>query len=155
MNGKLAYNFFFLFRADFLTGFVKGKRLKAIVGIRSDNTILFQNGISLLFERFRFLVQCPEPLFKVVCLLLYFVNFAAQTQNNLTILKHNVKIVQTNLTYNSTIKIKKQIPGFALWGAAYPICHREQRRQRERLLPLIDAKYDEAAQTAKKAKKLL
>ena len=103
MNGKLAYNFFFLFRADFLTGFVKGKRLKAIVGIRSDNTILFQNGISLLFERFRFLVQCPEPLFKVVCLLLYFVNFAAQTQNNLTILKHNVKIVQTNLTYNSTI----------------------------------------------------
>lgn len=47
------------------------------------------------------------------------------------------------------------IPGFALCGAAYPICRREQRRQRERLLPLIDAKYDEAAQTAQKAKKLL
>lgn len=47
------------------------------------------------------------------------------------------------------------IPGFALWGAAYPICRKEQRRQRDRLLPLIDAKYEEAAQTAEKAKKLL
>lgn len=47
------------------------------------------------------------------------------------------------------------IPGFTLWGAAYPICRKEQQRQRERLLPLIDAKYDEAARTAEKAKKLL
>lgn len=47
------------------------------------------------------------------------------------------------------------IPGFFLWGAAYPICKKEQRRQKDRLLPLIDAKYDEAAQTAQKAKKLL
>lgn len=48
-----------------------------------------------------------------------------------------------------------EIPGFALWGAAYPICRKEQRRQMDRLLPLIDAKYDEAAETAQKAKKLL
>lgn len=47
------------------------------------------------------------------------------------------------------------IPGFILWGAAYPICRTEQKRQREKLLPLIDAKYDEAAQTAQKAKNLL
>lgn len=47
------------------------------------------------------------------------------------------------------------IPGFLLCGAAYPICRREQRRVRNRLLPLIDQKYDEAAETARKAKKLL
>ena len=47
------------------------------------------------------------------------------------------------------------IPGFLLWGAAYPICRKEQKRQRKRLLPLIDQKYDEAAETAQKAKKLL
>lgn len=47
------------------------------------------------------------------------------------------------------------IPGFILWGAAYPICRTEQKRQREKLLPLIDAKYDEAARTAEKARKLL
>lgn len=47
------------------------------------------------------------------------------------------------------------IPGFALWGAAYPICLREQKLQREKLLPLIDAKFDEAAETARKAKNLL
>lgn len=47
------------------------------------------------------------------------------------------------------------IPGFILWGAAYPICCTEQKRQREKLLPLIDAKYDEAARTAEKARKLL
>lgn len=42
------------------------------------------------------------------------------------------------------------IPGFALRGAAYPICHKAQQRQRDRLLPIIDAKYEEAAQTAEK-----
>ena len=47
------------------------------------------------------------------------------------------------------------LPGFLLWGAAYPICRKEQKRQRKRLLPLIDQKYDEAAETAQKAKKLL
>lgn len=43
------------------------------------------------------------------------------------------------------------VPGFALWGAAYPICRMEQKRQRSRLRPLIGRKYDEAAQTAPKA----
>lgn len=47
------------------------------------------------------------------------------------------------------------IPGFGLWGAAYPICRKEQQRQKDWLLPMIDQKYEEAAETARKAKNLL
>ncbi len=47
------------------------------------------------------------------------------------------------------------IPGFALWGAAYFGYCEARRRQSAKVLPLIDAKYDEAYAVCEKAQQLL
>lgn len=47
------------------------------------------------------------------------------------------------------------IPGFALWGAAYFGYKIVKRRRSTRVLPLIDAKYDEAYAVCEKAQHLL
>ena len=47
------------------------------------------------------------------------------------------------------------IPGFALWGGAYFGYREVKRRRSARVLPLIDAKYDEACAVCEKAQKLL
>lgn len=47
------------------------------------------------------------------------------------------------------------IPGFALWGAAYFGYKWSKRRRAETVMPLIDAKYDEACAVCEKAQQLL
>lgn len=47
------------------------------------------------------------------------------------------------------------IPGIALWALAYPAYKAIQRRRTSRVLPLIDAKYDEAYEVCAKAQQLL
>lgn len=47
------------------------------------------------------------------------------------------------------------IPGFALWSGAYFGYREAKRRRCARVLPLIDAKYDEACAVCEKAQKLL
>lgn len=44
------------------------------------------------------------------------------------------------------------IPGFLLWGTAYPICRFERRRQREKLLPLIEKNMKKQRKRRKKQK---
>jgi hypothetical protein len=46
-------------------------------------------------------------------------------------------------------------PGLALWGAAYFGYKVVKRRRAEKVLPLIDAKYDEACAVCEKAQQLL
>ena len=47
------------------------------------------------------------------------------------------------------------VPGFALWGAAYCGYQIAKRRRTAKVLPLIDAKYDEAYTVCEKAQQLL
>ncbi len=47
------------------------------------------------------------------------------------------------------------VPGFALWGAAYFVYGEAKRRRVKKVLPLIDAKYDEAYAVCEKAQQML
>ncbi len=47
------------------------------------------------------------------------------------------------------------IPGLALWGAAYFAYKTVRRRRVAKVVPLIDAKYDEAYEVCEKAQQLI
>lgn len=47
------------------------------------------------------------------------------------------------------------IPGFAFWGAAYPVFTRIRAKKEEEINPLIEAKADEAEEVCRKAQALL
>ena len=47
------------------------------------------------------------------------------------------------------------IPGFFLWGIAYPLYKNVQKRREEKVRPLIEAKLDEAEKVCEKGHALL